>query len=65
MHSQIFSIYVTAKNSQELASIADLQSGTSKILDLGIDNIAIQGNLLPTLTQVGWHCSWFGVQKGK
>ena len=46
--------YVTAKNSQELASIAlDLQSGTSKILDLGIDNIAIQGNLLPTLTQVG------------
>ena len=46
--------YVTAKNSQELASIAlDLQSGVSKILDLGIDNIAIQGNLLPTLTQVG------------
>ena len=46
--------FVTAKNSQELASItSDLQSDASKILELGIDNIAIQGNLLPTLTQVG------------
>ena len=46
--------YVTAKNSQELATIAsDLRLEESQILQLGIDNIAIQGNLLPTLTQVG------------
>ena len=46
--------YVTAKNTQELAAISsDLQSEESQILQLGIDNIAIQGNLLPTLTQVG------------
>ena len=32
---------------------SDLQSDASQILQLGIDNIAIQGNLLPTLTQVG------------
>ena len=58
--------YVTAKNTQELAAISsDLQSEASQILELGIDNIAIQGNLLPnTYSGSAGSRSWFGVQKG-
>ena len=45
--------FVTAKNSQELQAISeDLQSDTSSLLNLGIEKIAIQGNLSPTLSQV-------------
>ncbi len=45
--------FVTAKNNQELSVIStDLQSESSILLNLGIENIAIQGNLSPSLSQV-------------
>ena len=45
--------FVTAKNNQELSAIStDLQSESSVLLQLGIENIAINGNLSPSLSQV-------------
>ena len=45
--------FVTAKNNQELSAIStDLQSESSILLQLGIENIAINGNLSPSLSQV-------------
>ena len=45
--------FVTAKNNQELNVIStDLQSESSILLQLGIENIALLGNVSPSLSQV-------------
>ena len=45
--------FVTVKNLQELNAIStDLQSENSSLLSLGIDRIALQGNIAPTFSHI-------------